>query len=698
MIDTARGNDTDTSGNIAREYLYSRKDTNSYTFITEKIHPIHRKFHSIPENNSKDILIDTIVTINFNKTMNITSVAKAISITPFTMYNLIWLNNSTVLNIQFRENLSYNTTYLIVIGGNSTDFSGNPLIDPFILTFTTEKYTDTSGDDDDIGNDDISDDDDIGNDDISGDDDLDENDKSDKKDYTITVLVAGIIIVLIVIIIVVVISVFRRKSKRLKGETEKEESVIEEEEIGKGIEKNGKKDDREVENQEEEEEGEDEEIEGWIEENDEEDEEEGEYECPDCGATLLAEDNMCSSCGVEFEEDVLEEDEIQSDEAEIEFEMEEEVDNIEEETEIISKVAEEDINKDSLENEVKKPFISFKLKLSSPELKKVRPSTRKIIPNYYITHKIGSGGFATVYRALDEDRKEVAIKLPKFLDETIGTSVLEQFKAEAEMWEKLKHNNIVNFFNSDIRPVPYMVIELMDGGNLKELMEKHRFSVGEALDIIQHVLDGVAYAHRMASVHRDIKPENILFNKNGVPKISDWGIGKFMASEGASKSIGVKGTLSYSAPEQISKKKFGGVDWSTDVFQLGIVFYEMLTGSHPFHDEDPAGIIGNILNEEPEAPSVLDSQIPKFLDEIVLKALSKNKKDRWRSADIMYDRLAVAIDKKKKNARKYKRSLQRALRDGIISEDEEVMLSELREHFGIMKYEHEELIKELLAK
>ena len=612
--------------------------------------------------------------------MNVTSVEKAISITPFAMYNLIWLGNNTVLNIQFRENLSYNKTYQIVINENSTDFSGNSLIDPFILIFTTEKYTDPSGDDDDL----------------------------DENDYTTIVLVTGIIIVLIVIIIVVVISVFRRKSKRLKGETGKEEGVIEKEEVEKGIEKNEEEDDIEVEDKEEEEEAEDEEVEGWIEEDDEEeggrkevkrqieeDEEEGgEYECPDCGATLLAKDSTCSSCGAEFEDDVPEGDDIPSGETEIEFILEE--DGEEEETEIISKVDEKDLSKDSVEKEVKKPFISFKLKLSSPELKKVRPSTRKIIPNYYITHKIGSGGFATVYRALNEERKEVAIKLPKFLDETVSTSILEQFKAEAEMWKKLKHNNIVKFFNSDIRPVPYMVIELMDGGNLKELMEKHRFSVEEALDIILHVLDGMAYAHRMASVHRDIKPENILFTETGVPKISDWGIGKFMASEGASKSMGIKGTLSYSAPEQISKKRFGDVDWSTDVFQLGIVFYEMLTRSHPFYDEDPAGIIGNIMNEEPEPPSVLDSRIPKFLDKIVLKALSKNKRDRWRSADIMYDRLRFGIKKKKKNLRKYKGTLQRALADSFISKDEEVMLSELREHFGITEQEHEKMHRELM--
>ena len=109
------------------------------------------------------------------------------------------------------------------------------------------------------------------------------------------------------------------------------------------------------------------------------------------------------------------------------------------------------------------------------------------------------------------------IKLPRFLDETVSALVLEQFKAEAEIWNKLKHKNIVRFYTGDIRPVPYLVIELMDGGSLKQLMENHKFSITEAIEIMLQVLDGMSYAHKMASVHRDIKPENILFTSKGDP-------------------------------------------------------------------------------------------------------------------------------------------------------------------------------------
>jgi tRNA A-37 threonylcarbamoyl transferase component Bud32 len=345
--------------------------------------------------------------------------------------------------------------------------------------------------------------------------------------------------------------------------------------------------------------------------------------------------------------------------------------------------------------EVEKHDISYRSKLSSPGLLDVRDSLKKLIPDYYITHKIGSGGFATVYRAYDQEKNVVAIKLPKFIDETVGASVLDQFKAEADMWTKLKHENIVSFYDSDIRPVPYMVIELLEGGNLKELMDKIRIPVPEVIEIMLGLLDGLSYAHRMASVHRDIKPENILFTKDGVPKISDWGIGKFMASEGSMKSIGSKGTLAYGSPEQISKKKFGEVDWQTDVFQLGILFYEMLTGVNPFYDEDALGIVGNITGETPDLPSSINPDVPAFLDKIIMKALEKQKKDRWRSSEAMFHELNSDLKKKEEGIQKYRKSLERALRDNIITEDEDVMLAELREHFGITAPEHESLLDEM---
>ncbi len=272
-------------------------------------------------------------------------------------------------------------------------------------------------------------------------------------------------------------------------------------------------------------------------------------------------------------------------------------------------------------------------------MKPVDERIEKIVPNYQITHKLGSGSFASVYQANNIQGGKVALKLPKLLDETLDSSIYDKFESETRIWKKLGHPNIVELYDAGTDPIPHMVMELMEGGNLKQLLAERELSVEESVNIMLGLLDAMSFAHRMATVHRDIKPENILFTVDGLPKISDWGIGKFMASESITESSGHKGTLAYSAPEQISPKKYGKVDWSTDLFQLGTVFYEMLTGVNPFMAEDPAEVISNILYTDVEPPSSLNPNIPGGLDEIVMRALTREKKERWRSTDVMYDRL-----------------------------------------------------------
>lgn len=341
---------------------------------------------------------------------------------------------------------------------------------------------------------------------------------------------------------------------------------------------------------------------------------------------------------------------------------------------------------------------TFLSSLSPTPLKDAKESIKNMIPEFIITHRIASGGFATVYRATDSNGKKVALKLPKFLDETVDMSVLKNFEKEASIWKKLNHRNIVEFFDGGLRPVPYMSIELMEGGNLAQLLKKHRFAVSEAVGLMLQILDGMAFAHRMASVHRDIKPENILFTAEGIPKITDWGIGKVMASEMVTKTVGTKGTLAYGSPEQVSIKKYGEVDWRTDVFQLGTLMYEMLTGKNPFMDNDPLGVISKITGEDPVPPSELNPKVSGALDDIVMKALQKMKKDRWASADVMYDRLKSCLSVQKENVAKYRRALSQAAKDGKLSRDERDMLAELRGVFGISVSEHKRMLREMVRR
>jgi len=281
---------------------------------------------------------------------------------------------------------------------------------------------------------------------------------------------------------------------------------------------------------------------------------------------------------------------------------------------------------------------------------------RNILPDYEITHILGVGGFATVYKAIGPSGKPVSIKIPRTDDlmATMNIEVIDRFRSEAEIWKRLVHDNIVTIYFGKTEPLPHMVIELMGGGNLKQLMKNHRLSVGEAVQIMQQVLRGLSFAHRMASVHRDLKPENILFTADGAVKISDWGIGKFMASVGKSQSVGIKGTLDYCAPEQFNKRKYGKVDWQTDIFQVGVMFYEMLTGENPFAGEDFADCMGNVLMFEPEPPSALNPDVPGELDDVIMGAVEKQKEDRWTSGAVMLNELRSVIGKTKAEPRKPK--------------------------------------------
>ena len=396
-----------------------------------------------------------------------------------------------------------------------------------------------------------------------------------------------------------------------------------------------------------------------------------------------------------IEEPAVEETEEESEE---ELEMEDELETEEElETEDEEEVWDEGGMEDMEELPLPPPPEDLIEALPALELEKASSTIKNIIPGYIITDKLGSGGFATVYKAINKDGVAVAIKLPKFLDETIDSDVLRKFQAEADIWKKLKHKNIVTFLDSNVRPVPYMTIELMEGGNLAGLLKDHRLSVKDAKPLMLQIVDGLSYAHRMASVHRDIKPENILFTKDGVPKIADWGIGKFMASESVSQSIGTKGTFAYAAPEQFDRETYGEVDWSTDIFQIGIVFYQMLTGVNPFMADELARVMGLIMTRTPKDPTELNPEIPPELSDIVMKCLAKKKEDRWRSTDVLYSKLRDMEIKKRANLKKYRRSLERALKDGKISEDEDVMLVELREHMNITDREHDAMVSEILG-
>jgi len=227
---------------------------------------------------------------------------------------------------------------------------------------------------------------------------------------------------------------------------------------------------------------------------------------------------------------------------------------------------------------------------------------------------IGSGGFAWVFKATRKDGKKVAIKIPAIKDEKTGAFFLR----EVANWSALEHENIVKLYSFNIFPVPYLEMELCDGS-----LGFGKRDLKEAISIIYEVAKGLKHAHEKKIVHADIKHANILI-KDGKIKISDWGLSK--VKRGKSLSISAL-TPEYAAPEQI----LGRIDERTDIWQLGVVFYELVTGKLPFEGKD-ADVINHVINDEPVPPSEINPD-SKCVEHIIMKCLSKRREERYQSMD-----------------------------------------------------------------
>jgi len=291
------------------------------------------------------------------------------------------------------------------------------------------------------------------------------------------------------------------------------------------------------------------------------------------------------------------------------------------------------------------PIASYARFLRLPKGKPAPYDLKRSLPNYLIKREIRTGTFANLYYGKKLDDKAVAIKVPTTKRGTIWPpSVLWEFVFEVDRWKKLKHKNIVKMHERELQPQPHIVMEKMEGGDLASLMKNHRLSVKESTHIMLQILEGTSHAHKKTGVHCDLKPTNILFTREGRPKISDWGWGKYLKEAIHVSRKGQNEILGYCAPEQINPAEFGKVDKRTDLFQLGIMYYEMLTGKNPFAAKKHTAMASKILYNEVEAPSYYNKKIPSALDNIILKALNKHKEERWFDGDDMYSRL-VDVEK-----------------------------------------------------
>lgn len=253
------------------------------------------------------------------------------------------------------------------------------------------------------------------------------------------------------------------------------------------------------------------------------------------------------------------------------------------------------------------------------------------IGRYEIKSELGRGGFATVYLAYDPRfEREVAIKfLPPELMHA-DPQFRTRFEREAKIIAQLEHPSIVPVYDvGEENNQPYFVMRYMGGGSLSERIKEKKYTVAEASKLLEQIAPGMDEAHSKGIVHRDLKPANILFTSKGMPLISDFGIAKFSQNESNVTGSAIIGTPAYMAPEQASGE---AVDGRTDIYALGVILYEMVTGKQPYQADTPLGLAIKHVTEP--VPQILetDPSLPTWMEKVISTAMAKDKEDRFSTA------------------------------------------------------------------
>jgi len=270
----------------------------------------------------------------------------------------------------------------------------------------------------------------------------------------------------------------------------------------------------------------------------------------------------------------------------------------------------------------------------------------KKIGKYEILEMLGKGAMGLVYKALDPDiNREVAVKTIRFdmiSDESEKEDLMKRFMREAQAAGKLVHPNIVTIFNvGKEENLTYIVMQFISGRSLKEVIDSEKkMPIRDIIRIMCHLCDALDYAHQNGIVHRDIKPANILLDQKGKPLIVDFGVAHVEMSN-LTQSGTIIGTPSYMSPEQVIGKD---IDRRSDIFSLGIILYELLTGKKPFEGDHITAIAYKIVNEKPKTLHEQKKNLPKDFEYILEKALAKSPKERYQSCREMADELNAMLE------------------------------------------------------
>lgn len=260
------------------------------------------------------------------------------------------------------------------------------------------------------------------------------------------------------------------------------------------------------------------------------------------------------------------------------------------------------------------------------------------ISHYKILGRLGKGGMGDIYKAIQDPlNRVVALKVlpPQFgRDEEFA----KRFEIEAKAISLLQHQNIVSIYEyGEEDGYRYFAMQFVDGMDLSRYIAgRKEIPVVEIIDFSKQICRGLRYAHNNNVVHRDIKPQNILIDKNNIAKLSDFGIAKIFSGTDITMTGFTLGTPEYMSPEQALGKN---IDHQTDIYSLGIVMYEMLTRRPPFMAGDPMAVAYKQVHEKAPPPSAKRRDTPKRLELIILKALKKDKADRYLSVEEMLEHL-----------------------------------------------------------
>ena len=281
--------------------------------------------------------------------------------------------------------------------------------------------------------------------------------------------------------------------------------------------------------------------------------------------------------------------------------------------------------------------------------------------NYRILKKIGQGGMSTVYLAHDItlDRK-IAIKTLRldsqpFSREERKREKLLRFLQEARASAKLNHPNIVSIYHvGSMNGISYIAMEYLEGQTFRDLFgARDRLSINTIVNLMIQVCSGLEYAHAHGIIHRDIKPGNIILLHNGTVKITDFGIARFEKSELIkTRDERFLGTISYCSPEQLTNSS--AVDGRSDLFSVAVVLYQFLTGNLPFHEPSLAQTIDRIIRGSPIPPRRVNPSIPVKLEEAILKALAKNRDERFQNLGDFKQALQHSLSPRKEQGRENK--------------------------------------------